>query len=618
MKMEQWTSPNGQVSSVSSSVINPCISLSNPIAGNNTHNAEKRLQKMECTSTSISLRPIPALLDNPVSSWHPVKTQSYSNNKIDLDELFSANSSNSCLPKPRNNQSEKSTWWDEDQHQRLNNISNNNNTGSKIRDSVRSENHWTPARRTSHKIHQDDGFPANWSMRDSRSTEYSTENDVPFGTWYEGGDYEADILRAAASMASVGNERTESTIFREYGTNITAVTMPDEEFTSSPNRDQNLTYSNLSVPSAGKRRLPPISLLANKPEASVSSSSMSPVSCSSYSPGNPLPNADHSGCEQYSQNNQSYYDISDPTYQVQSNFNCFNNSYEMAENNDFIPPEAHNLASTQQTFDSNVNHNSEPIHRLKATRHKMTQRRLLNTLYQKKATNSLASDSCKLESRKRKSTEVHSTPAASKIEPEQDTEEFRTKKRLESNERERMRMHQLNDAFQGLRDICPHVKNGRKLSKIETLTLARNYIISLTEMLVSVEENSKQKGERSTQGIALNSNKDMFDISMKHENSSLSPASASGVASEPVRPQLRRSNSTPSKQDKGNKKVTQMHQSISDLVESSLGTSIEHMPADCSQTSSENHYLYGSNNTIISHDFESMFELNDSREIFST
>ena len=64
---------------------------------------------------------------------------------------------------------------------------------------------------------------------------------------------------------------------------------------------------------------------------------------------------------------------------------------------------------------------------------------------------------------------------------------IRNSKRLQSNERERMRMHQLNDAFQALREICPHVKQDRKLSKIETLTLAHNYIISLSRMVVALE-----------------------------------------------------------------------------------------------------------------------------------
>ena len=56
-------------------------------------------------------------------------------------------------------------------------------------------------------------------------------------------------------------------------------------------------------------------------------------------------------------------------------------------------------------------------------------------------------------------------------------------RRLESNERERQRMHSLNDAFQQLREVMPHVKCGRKLSKIETLTLAKNYVKALTNTI---------------------------------------------------------------------------------------------------------------------------------------
>ena len=59
----------------------------------------------------------------------------------------------------------------------------------------------------------------------------------------------------------------------------------------------------------------------------------------------------------------------------------------------------------------------------------------------------------------------------------------RNLRRLESNERERMRMHSLNDAFQGLREVVPHVRLQRKLSKIETLTLAKNYIMALTNVV---------------------------------------------------------------------------------------------------------------------------------------
>ncbi|XP_037547036.1 class A basic helix-loop-helix protein 15 [Nematolebias whitei] len=62
----------------------------------------------------------------------------------------------------------------------------------------------------------------------------------------------------------------------------------------------------------------------------------------------------------------------------------------------------------------------------------------------------------------------------------------RSVRRLESNERERQRMHKLNNAFQALREAIPHVRTDRKLSKIETLTLAKNYIKALTTIVLDM------------------------------------------------------------------------------------------------------------------------------------
>ncbi|XP_021695300.1 protein dimmed, partial [Aedes aegypti] len=74
----------------------------------------------------------------------------------------------------------------------------------------------------------------------------------------------------------------------------------------------------------------------------------------------------------------------------------------------------------------------------------------------------------------------------------------RNLRRLESNERERMRMHSLNDAFQSLREVIPHVKKERRLSKIETLTLAKNYITALTDVIIVM----RGEGETSANGAA--------------------------------------------------------------------------------------------------------------------
>ncbi len=57
--------------------------------------------------------------------------------------------------------------------------------------------------------------------------------------------------------------------------------------------------------------------------------------------------------------------------------------------------------------------------------------------------------------------------------------------RLKVNSRERKRMHDLNSALDGLREVMPYA-NGpsvRKLSKIATLLLAKNYILTLTHSL---------------------------------------------------------------------------------------------------------------------------------------
>ena len=57
--------------------------------------------------------------------------------------------------------------------------------------------------------------------------------------------------------------------------------------------------------------------------------------------------------------------------------------------------------------------------------------------------------------------------------------------RLKINSRERRRMHDLNSALDGLREVMPyaHGPSVRKLSKIATLLLAKNYILMLNNSL---------------------------------------------------------------------------------------------------------------------------------------
>lgn len=59
----------------------------------------------------------------------------------------------------------------------------------------------------------------------------------------------------------------------------------------------------------------------------------------------------------------------------------------------------------------------------------------------------------------------------------------RVSRRIKANGRERDRMHNLNSALDALRDVLPALPDDAKLTKIETLRFAHNYIWALTETL---------------------------------------------------------------------------------------------------------------------------------------
>ncbi|XP_072381162.1 uncharacterized protein [Diabrotica undecimpunctata] len=97
----------------------------------------------------------------------------------------------------------------------------------------------------------------------------------------------------------------------------------------------------------------------------------------------------------------------------------------------------------------------------------------------------------------------------------------RNLRRLESNERERMRMHSLNDAFEQLREVIPHIKMERKLSKIETLTLAKNYIMALTNVICDMRGEEKHYTfvqDMESDGGEIDLNNGMDDASSTEQN----------------------------------------------------------------------------------------------------
>lgn len=65
-------------------------------------------------------------------------------------------------------------------------------------------------------------------------------------------------------------------------------------------------------------------------------------------------------------------------------------------------------------------------------------------------------------------------------------------RRLKANDRERNRMHMLNDALERLRCVLPTYPEDTKLTKIETLRFAHNYIWALNQMLHMVNQDQDQ------------------------------------------------------------------------------------------------------------------------------
>lgn len=61
-------------------------------------------------------------------------------------------------------------------------------------------------------------------------------------------------------------------------------------------------------------------------------------------------------------------------------------------------------------------------------------------------------------------------------------------RRIKANDRERNRMHMLNEALDRLRCVLPTFPEDTKLTKIETLRFAHNYIYALSETLTNMDK----------------------------------------------------------------------------------------------------------------------------------
>ncbi|XP_051913786.1 neurogenin-1 [Hippocampus zosterae] len=77
----------------------------------------------------------------------------------------------------------------------------------------------------------------------------------------------------------------------------------------------------------------------------------------------------------------------------------------------------------------------------------------------------------------------------------------RKSRRLKANDRERNRMHNLNGALDRLRRVLPALPDESKLTKIETLRLAHNYIWALAETLRMADRGGGPRGGSPRDGL---------------------------------------------------------------------------------------------------------------------
>lgn len=221
----------------------------------------------------------------------------------------------------------------------LSNVSNNNNV--------------TP---------KDVNFPAWASWRESKKDEgfykaayyidtFESPRGMPYGTYYDGGDYEADILKGVAG---------ENVSCKEQVTDC----IPSEFIQESNEITQSQAYTELHMQSACSQRLPPISLLANKKSVDMSDGIAHSPNDVEYSPDRDRSIGDYIGlC------NDDYRCIQqDPvqTLRCDGKEDVFQPAKNLSDLASFSP-------QITGSGDSSMNRSESPapIHRLKASRHNM-------------------------------------------------------------------------------------------------------------------------------------------------------------------------------------------------------------------------------------------------------
>lgn len=102
--------------------------------------------------------------------------------------------------------------------------------------------------------------------------------------------------------------------------------------------------------------------------------------------------------------------------------------------------------------------------------------------------------------------------------------------RLRVNSRERQRMHDLNSALDSLRQTLPysHGPSVKKISKMSTLVLARNYIIMLNRSLDEMRKLVTEMSLQQTTNACLNSSVNVSPERLSSVSSATTPVSPFG------------------------------------------------------------------------------------------
>lgn len=105
-------------------------------------------------------------------------------------------------------------------------------------------------------------------------------------------------------------------------------------------------------------------------------------------------------------------------------------------------------------------------------------------------------------------------------------------RRTKANDRERNRMHSLNDALESLRCVLPSPQDDSKLTKIETLRFAYNYIWTLTQALEMGDKNLTPEAYLAQHALQQNLN-NKNSTSRSHRNQASTQGQTDSVTGEP-------------------------------------------------------------------------------------